>query len=129
MTKILVVDDDVWVLRRFSRLLAAETAESPEEGLRMAREMRPDVVLLDVIFPGRGNGIEAIPDFLSLGCEVVVITNDYYREDEMLSLRLGAYAYAEKGDNQTVERVVLAALAEIHRRRPPRHPRPYAGPR
>ncbi|HEX6068981.1 MAG TPA: response regulator, partial [Longimicrobiaceae bacterium] len=54
---ILVIDDDVDAREMVRRILAQEgyhvvTAASGEEGLRLAREIRPDVVTLDVIMPG-----------------------------------------------------------------------------
>lgn len=54
--KILVVDDDPSVREVVKRLLEREgctvaTAESGEEGLRLAREFEPDAITLDVVMP------------------------------------------------------------------------------
>jgi PAS domain S-box-containing protein len=55
-TRILVIDDEPLLLRATSRLLAEAgyqvlEAAAGREGLRLARETRPDLVLLDVMLP------------------------------------------------------------------------------
>ena len=55
-TRILVVDDTLAVLQIFSRILRSRGYEVLEastgaEGLKLARQMRPDLVVLDVIMP------------------------------------------------------------------------------
>lgn len=55
-TRILVVDDTVAVLQIFSRILRGRGYEVIEastggEGLRLAREKRPDLIVLDVVMP------------------------------------------------------------------------------
>ncbi len=54
---VLVVDDDSAMCALLERWLAkekyrVETASSGKEGLRLARELRPDVITLDVLMPG-----------------------------------------------------------------------------
>ena len=53
----LVIDDDAAVRDLMQRFLAKEgfrvvTAAGGEEGLRLARELRPDAITLDVMMPG-----------------------------------------------------------------------------
>ncbi len=57
MTKILVIDDEPGILRFVRRALEAEgytvfTATDGTEGLRLAAEQRPRLVILDLIMPG-----------------------------------------------------------------------------
>ena len=57
MKNVLVVDDDPSVLTIASRRLEAEgvrtlTAANGADGLRMAKEHRPDLVVLDLMMPG-----------------------------------------------------------------------------
>jgi len=54
--KILVVDDDAVILKILSRKLGAhgydvETAADPAEALAVARSIKPDLILLDLVFP------------------------------------------------------------------------------
>ena len=65
LIKVLVVDDHDLVRTGISRMLAdidglkvIGEAESGEEALQKARELKPDVVLMDVKMPGIG-GLEA----------------------------------------------------------------------
>ncbi len=55
---ILVIDDDATVHDLMRRFLSKEgfhvaSATTPEQGLRMARELRPDAITLDVMMPGK----------------------------------------------------------------------------
>lgn len=59
MAEILIVDDDRSLRRSMRAMLEAEgfavrTARSGDEAVRMFSERRPDVVLLDVMMPGKG---------------------------------------------------------------------------
>ena len=56
MRMILVVDDNVNLQIAFKKVLTSsgyevELASDGEEGLRLAREMRPDVIVLDMMLP------------------------------------------------------------------------------
>ncbi len=65
MPKVLIVDDDFTIRRQLEEMLAAlqyevvGQAASGKEGVEMARERRPDIVLMDVGMPGDLNGIQA----------------------------------------------------------------------
>ena len=66
--RILIVDDHAVVRSGLKLLLETEEdivvvgeAGSADEGVRAARLEKPDVVLLDVVMPGR-SGIEATPE-------------------------------------------------------------------
>jgi DNA-binding NarL/FixJ family response regulator len=63
--RVLIADDHVIYRRALKRLLATREgvsvvgeAESGEEAVQLARELQPDVVLMDVSMPGM-DGIEA----------------------------------------------------------------------
>jgi DNA-binding response OmpR family regulator len=101
---ILVADDDPQILtmlsirlgkRGFTVLEAADGLQT----LRMAREEKPDIVLLDVMMPGK-NGWEvakelrADEDLQNIG--IVMLTAIGERVNEMTSPLYGADAYVDK---------------------------------
>src|SRR6267154_2383675 len=56
--RILIADDSVTIQKAFSMTLGAEdfsltTARSADEGLTLARQTRPDLVIADAAMPGR----------------------------------------------------------------------------
>src|SRR5258705_682764 len=64
---VLVIDDEAAVRDLMQRFLTREgfrvvTAHGGEEGLRRARELRPDAITLDVMMPGMGGwaGLSAL---------------------------------------------------------------------
>jgi DNA-binding response OmpR family regulator len=67
--KVLVCDDELYILESVSYVVREEgyavvTAEDGEEGLRLARSERPDLVLLDIMMP-RKNGLEVCRELKS----------------------------------------------------------------
>lgn len=58
LMKLLIVDDEPAILETVETKLRREgfstfTAESAEDGLRLFRKVRPDLVILDIMLPGR----------------------------------------------------------------------------
>lgn len=77
---ILVVDDEPAICWGFEKMLTGEghrvvTASSAEEGLQLAEQQTPTVVLLDVRLPGQ-DGISALPAFhtATRGAPIIVMT-------------------------------------------------------
>ena len=105
LIRLLVVDDHDLVRAGIVRMLAdirdlqvVGEADSGEEALRKARELKPDVVLMDVRMPGIG-GLEATRKLLRShpDIKVVVVT---VCEDDVFPTRLlqaGASGYLTKG--------------------------------
>ena len=105
MIHVLVVDDHPVVRQGLIAALEDEAdfsvvgaAGSAEEALDLVRQLRPEVVLLDLELPGVG-GVEAIPRLLaaSPGSGVLVFTA--YDSDERVlgAVRAGAKGYLLKG--------------------------------
>lgn len=103
-TTILVADDDLEVLGLLSRHfrqqdVALVEASDGEEALRLAREHRPDLVVLDVMMPGM-TGWEvcrAIREDDGLGhTGVIMLTGIGERLNEMTSPLYGADDYLDK---------------------------------
>ena len=74
---VLVVDDEPAICWGFEKLLGKDgytvlTASSAEEGLQLAEQRSPTLVLLDVRLPGE-DGISALPKFRRATSEAPVI--------------------------------------------------------
>ena len=82
VSKVLVIDDDPLVHDMMKRLLSTErfhveSASDGEMGLRLARDLRPDIITLDVFMPGTDGWtvlalLKADPDLSSI--PVIMIT-------------------------------------------------------
>lgn len=128
-TTILVVDDDPDVLESMSTALEVEgaevaTAQDGNEAVRLAREEKPDLVVLDVMLPRRSG-------FLALerikGNEdsplVIMVTANEGKRHEAYAVTLGVDAYLQKPVPLAV--LVQTAADLIHRRN---EEAPAAGP-
>jgi len=128
--RILVVDDqaDIRLMCRVNLALEGyEVLEAPdgETGLRMIRELRPDLVLLDVMMPGI-DGWEVLettkaePEIADI--PIVLLTARVQREDEIRGWSSGAADYLAKPFNpstltQVVNRTLLDEDDDDRRRR------------
>nr|WP_258019919.1 MULTISPECIES: UvrY/SirA/GacA family response regulator transcription factor [Pseudomonas] len=101
----MVVDDHDLVRAGIIRMLAdvdgiqvIGQADSGENGLKLVRELKPDVVLMDVKMPGIG-GLEATRKLLRSHPEVKVIAVTACEEDPFPTrlLQAGASGYLTKG--------------------------------
>jgi len=118
---ILVIDDDPAVRDLMSRFLTklgfhAVAAANGEEGVRLAKEVRPAVITLDVIMP-QCDGWETLrrlkSDPVVSQIPIIMVT---VVDNQAMALDLGASNYLVK----PVDRDRLAVLIEKHRT--PRHP-------
>lgn len=115
--RLLIVDDEptiCWGLARLAEQLGltAATASSAEEGLKLAAEQPPDLLILDVRLPGM-DGLTAIEHFRSLldGAPIVIITAYGDLATAVETVRRGAFEYLVKPfDLAVAERVIQRAL-------------------
>ncbi len=86
---VLIVDDQA-PFRRAARAVIMATpgfevvgeAETGEDAVRMAKELEPGLVLMDINLPGI-NGIEATRQITTERAETVVMLLSTYREEEL----------------------------------------------
>lgn len=104
MIKVLLVDDHKLVRSGIRRILdesedmeVVAEAQSGEDALRLAGELRPDVVLMDVSMPGIG-GLEATRKLVHFLPEVRIIALSVHKEDPFPGrlLEAGAMGYLTK---------------------------------
>ena len=102
--RILVVDDDPDILQFVRMNLELEgfetrTAESGQEGLAMAKEQPPDLILLDVMMPGM-DGLTVLKHLrtnpATANCPVIILTAKVLADDRVRALDLGADDYVAK---------------------------------
>jgi len=114
---VLVIDDEPAVRDLMQRFLSKEgfrvvAAASGEEGLRWARELRPDAITLDVMMPGMDgwavlSALKADPDIAEIPVIMLTIV-----DDRNLGYALGASDYLTK----PIDRERLVTVLKQHRR-------------
>jgi K+-sensing histidine kinase KdpD len=102
--RILVVDDDRIIVEILSQSLTlagyeVSTAADGEEGLRLTRELRPDLVLLDVMMPKLDGyavceQLKTDPDTQFI--PIIILTALTDRDDKLKALEVGADEFIRK---------------------------------
>lgn len=116
--KILVIEDDKFLLKIIKKKLSTEDyqlvqAMNGEEGLRAAREEKPDLILLDLVLPEM-DGFEVLKKLKDnptcSAIPVIILSNLGEREKVNKGLKLGAADYLVKADlnpGEIVNRIKL----------------------
>ena len=102
--RILIVDDDAFIRRPLELILreegyAPETAADAEEGMRAVEATRPDLILLDVMMPGKDGftfcgELKRDPRFSSI--PIVLLSARGLPRDRSHGLALGATDFLTK---------------------------------
>lgn len=104
MALILIVDDsptEVHVMQRALERSGYRTAvaRDGQEGLQLARQMRPDLIFMDIVMPGM-NGYQAtralVNDPDTRGIPVIMVSSKGQSTDRIWGLRQGAVDYLVK---------------------------------
>jgi two-component system response regulator NreC len=124
--RVLVVDDHAVVRSGLRHVLDAEEdietvgeAGSAEESVRAARELMPDVVLMDVML-GDGSGLDATPEVLRVAPEAKVLVlsmqDDLRYVREAFAAGASGYVLKEAADTDVVVAVreVAAGNRYVH---------------
>ncbi len=102
--KILVVDDEPSIIRPLTFVLKKNdyevlTASNGEEGLKMARDKKPDLIFLDVMMPKK-NGYEVCQELKQApetkAIYIIILTARGVELDEEEKKRIGANEYMSK---------------------------------
>lgn len=101
-TKLLAIDDDVQSLGLIKEVLAETgleilTASEADAGLRMFKEFRPQIVLLDLVMPGV-QGLELLESLLEAdpGADIILMSADHSTESAVHAIQKGAADYFNK---------------------------------
>ncbi len=132
MSGILVVDDEAIITMQLEERLGAMgytvagTAVSGEDAIEKATTLKPDLVLMDIVMPGRLNGIEAAKSISGLDIPVVFVTS--YADDAIIeqAKRAGPYGYIVKPFNELEIRAAIEVA--LFRKASEREMRLPAGP-
>lgn len=124
MATILIVDDSATMMEGHKRILEKQGhtvhhAEDGEAGVAMALELKPDLILMDVVMP-KMNGFQATrkitKDPSTAHIPVVIVTSKDQETDIMWGKRQGAKDYLikpadESQLNATVDRLLAEAAS------------------
>ncbi len=99
--KVLIVDDDAKIVELVKLYLTRDsysvlTASDGNEALRLAREARPDLIVLDIMLPGI-NGLEVCRTLRNeSSVPIILLTARTTEEDRIIGLDMGADDYVTK---------------------------------
>jgi len=124
--RLLIVDDQAIVRKGILALLAevedievVGEASDGEEAVELARALKPDVVLMDLVMPGMG-GIEAIRLIAGGQGRSVLVLTSFSGDDEVFpAIKAGALGYLLK-DSEPAD--LLRAIRQVSRGEVSLHP-------
>jgi DNA-binding NarL/FixJ family response regulator len=118
MPKVLIVDDHAFIrrgvqtlLRQFPEWEFCGEADNGNDAIRMAAELKPEVIVMDVSMPGL-NGIEASRAIRKVQPEVKIVLMTLHNSPELVrsAFRAGVNGYLLKSD---AEQELLKALTIV----------------
>ena len=118
MAQILIVDDSPTEAHILKGMLEKngfeiETAENGTEGIERAKELKPDLILMDVVMPGL-NGFQATRQLTknpeTADIPVIIVTTKDQETDRVWGLRQGAKDFLTK---PVVEKTLMEKINAI----------------
>jgi DNA-binding NarL/FixJ family response regulator len=113
--RVLIVDDEPLFVEMVEAMLGAENdievvgvAADGDEGVRLAAELEPDVIVMDISMPGK-NGIEATREIKARNSQarILILTGGASRSDIDEARLAGAAAYLTK------DRIAIDFVTEL----------------
>ena len=104
MAKVLIVDDSPTEVHVLKGILekgghSVASADNAEDGIKQAKAVKPDVVLMDVVMPGM-NGFQATraltKDPETQHIPIIIVTTKDQETDRVWGMRQGAKDYVTK---------------------------------
>ena len=119
--KVLIVDDDALVAQALTTILSVEAdvdvvglGGSGPEAIERYRELKPDILLMDIQMPG-GDGLSAAERILAedAGARIVFLTT--FSDDEYIvrALRMGSRGYLIKQDVAQIAPALRSVMAGV----------------
>ena len=102
--RVLVVDNHALIREGIASLLASQSdiqiagqANSGQQAIELARALKPDLILMDLVMPGMSGTTAArhILEFLP-DCKVIMLTDDDDEEHLFEAVHYGAMGYVKK---------------------------------
>ncbi|MDP1735093.1 MAG: response regulator [Sulfuritalea sp.] len=115
---VLIIDDSPTERHILTQLLLSggyevSTADSGDEGVERAKQIKPDLILMDVVMPGT-NGFQATRalsrDDATKGIPVIICTTKDQETDKVWGMRQGAQDYVTKPVDGPALLAKIAAL-------------------
>lgn len=118
--RILLIEDDLFSQKFYSSKLKeagseVEIASDGEEGLKKAKEINPDIIILDIILPGK-DGFEVLQNLSTdeklKKIPVIVFSTLGQEQDISKAKQLGALDYIDKSsfDFKTLQAKISALV-------------------
>ncbi len=125
--RVLIVDDHVVVREGLRTILSMEPdiefvgeAKDGFEAVTKARKLSPDVILMDLVMPGK-NGIEAIREIKQNNPQARILVLTSFSEDDLVfpAIEAGALGFMLK---DTTSETLTQAVRIVYRDEPSLHP-------
>ncbi len=147
MIRVLVVDDSAFMrkmitdlLKEDSRIQVIGTARNGQEAIEKIRQLKPDVVTLDVEMPVM-NGLEALKQIMATNPKPVIMVSSTTKEgaeNTVLAMSYGAIDFIAKPSGaisldlhkvqgELIEKIVLAASVKLTKLVPAERVKPLFG--
>ena len=119
--RLLVVDDDALVAQSLATILSAEPdvdvvglGGSGPEAVERYRELRPDILLMDIQMPG-GDGLSAAERILARDGRARIVFLTTFSDDEYIvrALRMGSRGYLVKQDVAQIAPALRSVMAGV----------------